>query len=120
MRLVMRLILAIVLLVALTAILLDVNAMDYLHYWISGIQEAKQDIQRGHLEIRGYGLPARCTPDYAHLLKDRLGVSYAHVAGCSVSAPLQRHTYEYNEVMTREIEHQFGAGVMERLFDEAS
>ena len=90
------------------------------HEWTSGAAEAQQDIQRGHLEVRGYGLPARWVPDYARLLNDRLGVRFNTVAGCMVSSRLANHTNEYNEVMRREIERRYGAGILEKLADEAS
>ena len=120
MRQAKRMILGVVFALALAFVVAGTDGIDYFRYWASGAGEARRDIERGHLELRGYGLPARCTPDYVRLLKDRAGVSYVPVAGCSVSRPLRRHTDEYNEVMTREIERRFGAGIVERLFDEAS
>src|SRR6266576_313749 len=89
------------------------------HEWTSGAQEAQQDIQRGHLELRGYGLPARWVPDYVRLLNDRLGVRFNAVAGCRVSSRLLKHSNEYNEVMTQEIERRYGTGILEKLADEA-
>ena len=88
--------------------------------WTTGAQEAQEDIQRGHLEIRGYGLPARWMPLYARLLKERLGVRFNEVAGCMVSRRLEKHTKAYNEMMMREIERRYGAGILEKLADEAS
>jgi hypothetical protein len=37
-----------------------------------------------------------------------------------VSSRLANHTNEYNAVMTREIERRYGAGILEKLADEAS
>ena len=112
-----RLILAMFVLLVL-ALCLPVNeVIDYFRCWTPGAVEARRDIQRGHLELRGYGLQ-RAT-SYAQLLHERLNVQYKSVAGCSVSNQLQRHSNEYNEVMTREIERRFGSGVLARLADEA-
>ena len=90
------------------------------HEWTSGAEEAQQDIQRGHLELRGYGLPAHWVPQYGRLLNDRLGVKFNTVAGCMVTRRLKNHTDEYNKLMTQEIERRYGAGILEKLADEAS
>jgi hypothetical protein len=81
--------------------------------------EAQRDIERGHLELRGYGKPAAWLPNYARLLKDRLDVAYVSVAGCVVTQQLVDQTAAYNAAMTREIERRFGAGVLQRLQNEA-
>lgn len=85
-----------------------------------GANEARDDIRREHLELRGYGLPAPWVADYARLLKERFGVGYNPVAGCVVSPDLVRKTGAYNGVMTAEIERRHGAGVLDRLREEVT
>ena len=114
-----RLILGVIAL-ALACLLLGPVAVDYVRYLPSGAKEAQRDIQRGHLELRGYGLPARWVPEYARLLSSRLGVQYNPMAGCVVTSGLVRQTNEYNETMTREIERRNGVGILDKLADEAS
>lgn len=82
-------------------------------------QEAKQDIERGHLEIRTYGLPARWRNEYAGLLGNRLEVALVPVAGCVVTGQLLAEVDAYNCIMEREIERRYGKGVLDRLSDEA-
>ena len=85
----------------------------------SGASEAQQDIKRGRLELRGYGLPVPWVPTYAHLLKERLGVEYKSVAGCVVTERLVERTDAYNHVMEAEIERRFGADALAKLREEA-
>src|SRR5688572_17135573 len=85
----------------------------------SGAVDAKHDIQRGHLELRGYGLPATWLAEYRRLLAERLGVEHKSVAGCVVSEPLIAETRAYNEVMVAEIERRFGGEVLSQLQLEA-
>jgi hypothetical protein len=85
----------------------------------SGQGAARRDIDRGHLELRGYGLPASWVPAYARLLKERLQVEYKQVAGCEVTDDLVNETDAYNAVMTAEIERRFGRDALTALRDEA-
>jgi hypothetical protein len=86
----------------------------------AGAAEARQDIARGHLELRSYGLPMASNQTYVQLLRDRLGVEDNRVAGCIVTQELVDETDAYNKVMVAEIERRFGAGILERLRDEAA
>jgi hypothetical protein len=85
----------------------------------SGQGAARRDIDRGHLELRGYGLPASWVPAYARLLKERLGVEYKQAAGCEVTDDLVDETDAYNATMTAEIERRFGPDALTALRDEA-
>ena len=82
-------------------------------------QEARQDIEKGHLEIRTFGLPVPSIGEYAGLLGERLGVALVPVAGCVVTGDLVASVDAYNSVMEREIERRFGKGVLDRLSREA-
>jgi hypothetical protein len=85
----------------------------------NGQADAKRDLADGHLQLHSFGLPAPWVPEYARLLKERLGVEYRPVAGCVVTEELVSNTAAYNKVMISEIERRFGTGVLQQIRDEA-
>ena len=84
----------------------------------SGADLARQDISQGRLLIHMQGKPANWFPEYAELVRARLGVGFA-LEGCVVTEQSEHQFDEYDGVMTAEIERRFGKGVLTRLFDEA-
>ena len=89
-------------------------------FWVHppGAEAARQDIERGHLELRFCGFPGSQTRTYTRLLKERFGVAYAW-EGCSVSERYVEQMSEYNKVMEAEIARRFGAGALAELIEEA-
>jgi len=86
----------------------------------SASEEARRDIEAGHLQLRAYGLVAPQDEAFARLMQQRLGVQVVRVAGCAIGAAQVKETEAYNRVMTAEIERRFGAGSVERLRNEAA
>jgi hypothetical protein len=87
--------------------------------WQEGKAEADRDIKAGVLRIKIYGLPGPGEAEYQQLLKERLGVELARVAGCCVTVDLTESVRGYNERMTAMIEQRFGQGALTRIEKEA-
>jgi hypothetical protein len=87
-----------------------------------GSADATQDIGNGMLKQKEYPpLPAPAWhPKYVTLLKERCNVEWEVVQGPpGVSETLRAEVAAYNEVMRVEIERRCGAGIFQKLRDEA-
>jgi hypothetical protein len=82
---------------------------------VKGMKAAVGDIEKGVLKLI---FPPAPTPlsqlEYAKLLKTECGVE-ATVAGFDLTEGGEKANAGYNDVMRIEIEHRFGAGVLDRL-----
>jgi len=85
----------------------------------NGAKEAKQDIRRDAPSLKAYGLPHHATERYAKLLKERLGVEFDPIAGCSVTANLIKYANSYNSVTQEYIAKRFGPHALEELWKQA-
>jgi hypothetical protein len=87
----------------------------FIAWWLSasvrGYVVARFDVARGHYEVQSFGLPARWSPDYARLLRERYGIEHRTVAGCVVSESLVSYVSAYNSVTKAAAEHKFGRDV---------
>ncbi|MBM3999480.1 MAG: hypothetical protein FJ297_08085 [Planctomycetes bacterium] len=88
-----------------------------------GAQEATDAIAAGALKLKEYP-PLPYPPgyqEYVALLRERCGVEYEVCERLPDvdEAALIRHVREWNAVMEAEIERVYGAGILERLREEA-
>ena len=86
---------------------------------LTGAAAAEADITAGVLQLKRYGWPSPWQQTHAALLRDRLGVSLDHVAGCAVTAALIDDVTAYNRRMEIEIASRFGEGALEQVEAEA-
>lgn len=80
---------------------------------------AQQDLSRGVLAIRTYGMFSPSDDVLTRLLKQKLGVELVAVAGCLVDNRIVAETRAYNEVMVAEITRKHGPNALERVRMEA-
>jgi hypothetical protein len=83
-----------------------------------GSPEAEREISLGTLKLKTFGLQADFDREYAALLKERCKVDVQYVPG-EIGASEQKDIERYNRRMTQEIEKRFGAGILDRIRDEA-
>jgi len=84
-----------------------------------GKAAAQQDIRRGKLVVKTYGLPAPWRGMYGSNLLSRYQIELRPVAGCVVTETLVQSVQGYNEVTEAEIERRYGKGLLERVAKEA-
>jgi hypothetical protein len=88
-----------------------------------GQVEAERDIKAGKLMLRfrhsRSGSPP-WFPEYQRLLKDRCGVETDERPEVGPMSGLHPDDREYNEIMTKDIEKQYSAGIVERLLKQAA
>ena len=92
-----------------------------LAFWLGdpshlGSLEARVDLFRGKVEIRGGGLQGTM-PGYHELLQQRYGVVIRNY-GCVVTARDEYYWAGYNGVVTKYLQHRYGADVLGRTFME--
>lgn len=85
---------------------------------MSGRIDAKIDLAHGRYRELGYGLPPPRMPEYISLLRQRYGVEYDAVAGCTVSKDLVDYVDAYDEVSTAAISRRFGHDIFKEVADE--
>ena len=83
-----------------------------------GSPEAEREFSLGRLRLKTFGLQADVDREYAALLRDRCKVDVEYVAG-KVGSQEEKAIDRYNKRMTQEIEKRFGAGILDRIRDEA-
>jgi hypothetical protein len=86
---------------------------------IRGRTMAHFDTARGHYYILGYGLPVQWRSDYARLLRERYGIEFRAVAGCTVSNGLVAYVDSYDRVSTTAANAKFGHDVFKECAQEA-
>jgi hypothetical protein len=84
-----------------------------------GRTDARNDISRGILAYEFAGLPAPTDDEYTRLLRERCQVELRRVAGDEIRIDAISHMIGYNEISLPEIEHRFGKGILEKVFEEA-
>lgn len=85
----------------------------------NGAAEAKEDIKKGELALKVYGLPDPATEKYAELLKSRMNVNYQPIALCEVDLPLIKYANRYNAVVSKVIAKKYGPTALDDLWNEA-
>ncbi|GEM_PF-5007546 len=81
--------------------------------------EARDDIRKGHLTLKSWGLQPMNTYTYEEVLRHRLGVTSKTVAGCVVWPSQVAAWTTYDEEMEKEIERRFGTHAIEKANAEA-
>jgi hypothetical protein len=82
---------------------------------VRGMKAAVADIEKGRLRLYLPPAPAPLSQlEYARLLKKECGVE-ATAAGFGMTEGGESANEGYNDVMRVEIEHRFGAGILDRL-----
>jgi len=72
------------------------------------------------LGLMTYGYPGMERFVYGEILEQRYGVATLPIAGCVVNDAITHRADGYNAVMIPEIEHRFGVGVLDRIWQEAA
>lgn len=88
--------------------------------YLRGRQAAEEDIRRGCLRLKIWGLPAPSSPISQDLLATRYGVSPCRTAGCIVDSTREAGWIGYNNVMLAEIDRRFGKNVVETVYRDAA
>ncbi len=77
---------------------------------------AERDIKAGRLRLWLFGMPGPADEAYRRLLEERFDIE-VRLGGCIL--PERFDVEPYNERMRTEIERRFGAGILERMQQEA-
>jgi hypothetical protein len=85
----------------------------------NGAREARQDIQKGTLSLKTYGLPPD-TNRYAQLLHQRLGVQLDAIADCTVTKDLLKYAKNYNTVVEAYIAKKYGPHALSDISEEVA
>jgi len=86
---------------------------------VRGRLAADIDVARGKYEVQGYGLPAPWVSEYARLLRERYGVQFRAVAGCTVTKSLVSYVDAYDRVSSTAAKRKFGRDIFRESADEA-
>lgn len=85
---------------------------------VKGMKAAVADIEADMLRLKVPPLPAPAWHEtYLALLKKEFGIEAEHVV--EFTGPAGRELHGYNAVMTLEIEHRFGKGVLDKMREKA-
>jgi hypothetical protein len=76
-------------------------------YRIQGIEDAKQDINKGLLKLERYGYPLESIVDYELVLQE-FKIELVTVAGCVINDKITGHSEGYNYIMREEIKKKHG------------
>lgn len=79
-----------------------------------GVKDAKDDLSKGKLLIKRYGLTAAIPPQSLKKLKEKYGVEIIEY-GCLVSSAFIEYVNGYNETTKAEIRRKFGDKALETL-----
>lgn len=87
-----------------------------------GKREAEQDLAKGYLRYRIYGMPEEWDgPNlFAEHLRNDYDIELIRVAGCEVTTQLENRTAGYNDAMLPVIETRYGVGILERVEKQAT
>ena len=85
----------------------------------AGRREARRDLDRGHRELRVYGVMWPQDHEYALLLRESADTRFNRIAGCAIIAEARERADGYNEVMETDIERVHGKGYLDRLMEQA-
>lgn len=86
---------------------------------VSGRLAARNDLAHGRYRILGYGLPPPGMPLYISILRQRYGVEYVAVAGCTPSKATLDYLDAYDDLSSAAIDRKFGKDVLGQVEDEA-
>ncbi|MGP8252161.1 MAG: hypothetical protein ACLQHF_09010 [Terracidiphilus sp.] len=96
---------------------------DTMGYWpipaTRGRLDARIDLAHGRYEILGYGLPPLGMDRYISLLRQRYGVDYRVVAGCTVSKETLDYVEAYDSVSGSAINRKFGHDIFKEVASES-
>ena len=87
--------------------------------YIRGRRDALQDLSKGHLSLKFWGLPSPASSVYHDLLLKRFAVHSTIVGGCVMVMGTEAESAGYNDVMMREIERRHGRGALDGLWRDA-
>ena len=87
--------------------------------YIQGKKDAEEELAAGKLALETMGLAPVSRNAVMDNLRENYGIELRAVAGCIVSPTITGHARGFNEVMTVQIEKRHGAGVMEKVENEA-
>lgn len=85
---------------------------------VLGRHNASVDVASGRYMVLTYGIADPSGSPYANRLRQRYGVEFHAVAGCTVSKSLVDYAAAYNEVSTAAVKGKFGRDVFKEIADE--
>lgn len=88
--------------------------------YLRGRHAAVEDIRKGCLRLKIWGLPAPSSSIFRDLLVERYGVNTCRTAGCVVDTTQEAGWIGYNTVMLREIDRRFGKKALETAYRDAA
>jgi hypothetical protein len=88
--------------------------------YLRGRNTAREDIRKGCLRLKIWGLPAPSSAIFRDLLAKRYGVNTCRTAGCFVDPTQEAGWVGYNTVMLKEIDQRYGKKVLETVYRDAA
>ncbi len=86
---------------------------------VRGRLAARYDMATGRYVVMGYGLPSASHSDFVRLLRERHGIQYRSVGGCTISAHVRAYSDGYNAASLPAIERKFGRDVLRTIAGQA-